>query len=217
MRWVIISSGKADHLMTCLASAESHLPHVTPDILITDRSQETTNTCERMARRFVANWFPWLGRDDLLNLLESAKPGKHGEVLTLFTTDSDIFCNRVNLYGALAILNSHPDVRGVSLKLVPDSITIGHPPAMVYESRASSPWLEWTWPGAQGDWGLSFSFGTIYRTNDILFPVSRTAWTTPAEMIAAIRSEPLNTRRSRMACFQLNAIERCTKLHHTEE
>jgi hypothetical protein len=192
MRWIILSDNPKK-LQVLLDSAGDGLPHTTPQVLIyaqppLEGYASIQGVCRLLVSKSLAS--------DTETIVGWTQLNGTLEPMTLITTDDMVFSSRVNLQDAWYAMNNH-SIAGLSLTHSPESkglkLSEGH------FLRGGAPCYTW-------DWDQWFSFGTIYRTGDLLGPICRAQWNSPSELLTALNSDVALRRRNRMACLSISPL-----------
>ena len=199
MRWVVISENAPARLHAALESAKTFLPCTMPHILT---PAPLGTGYDVVSGRFRANWTVWVDfRDCLLGLVSKPKTNGTLEAMTLITTDTTMLCTPGVLNNAWKALQD-PNMLGFSLNLPPPPDSVG--PTEHFVGGIAQHHV-WCWHGLSGPHGRSFSFGTVYRTSDILGPMARNPWNSPSSLVQAACGDATLRRRTRMACLSTPA------------
>lgn len=201
MKWIILSHDRPAQLQAVLESAQEYLPSVIPFVCFGCSSDEAFQGYSRVAGQLRASWHGWSGdgafRPNVLDLVNRINQNRNLEAMTLLTTDNMVFHRKTNSADAWSLLND-PNVLGVSLIRSPD---IGGLRMSKVWGRKRLSGATWNWPGLSDWWGEGFSFGTVYRTSDLLGTLSRNQWDSPETLREAACDDPVMRRRARMACL----------------
>jgi hypothetical protein len=128
-------------------------------------------------------------------MLPSGKP----DAMTMITTDDMLLTTRVNLHHAYAALLDN-NVLGLSLHT--DAIACKErQTSRIFVSKGEEELPVWLWPGAPGPLGDAFSFGTVYRTGDLLGPLFQNKWDSPESLRTMLNADETLRRRTKMACL----------------
>jgi len=191
VKWIILSKDRPAQLHAALASIACHRQYNKPCVLVDliGNDPSTDSAYSLVSRRFRAIEFcgalsPEEWRDDLLEL--TSKPKHDGSIdqTIAITTDTMVLHERGDLYKPWRILLNDQSIAGVSL--------VGAFPSVELRESVGNTMM-WDHDGKV------FHFGVMYRTSDLLGTMFRTEWYTPDELVDAINSDIVLTRRPRLS------------------
>jgi len=201
MRWLIFARQPA-RLHALLESATLHMPYAYPEVLIDlPATDELWDCYVKLNKRFkvgIITTHPDKWRETLRQVILRSHPNGHTARIILFSTDRMLLFHQARLHDAWKALQDGHTL-GVSLTLSP---SMERSPAEPRHFRGSPSGLHtWEWVDQPAEWGRAFDFGVVYRTSDILGPISRLEYHSPESLREAIYGDPGLSRRSRMACL----------------
>jgi len=192
MKWVILSTNPAA-LHATIESAQAYSKIALPFAVAIVRDPETYKAFELVTRRLKVQIHPVETLDgtvsDILML-----PRENGtlEAMSLITLDTMLFIREPKFNVAWATLRDDYDMLGVDVMLDRHTVPAdGH----------GLPWYFW-----KHEQHKPFRFGTVYRTADILGPLSSAAFDAPVTLLHAMNRDTSFFRRARMACLDTPAI-----------
>ena len=212
MKWLILASHPA-RLHALLESAARHLPNIEPDLIL-DESQVTPDLMNAysvfsgsgfkgMFRLATQSHF-W--REAVLTAIQAPRKNGSIEPMAMVTPDTMLFTRKVVLRDAWDCL-SDEETLGVSLGLGVVSDWVHFEERRWVGKRTSA--YTWKWPDVPGIYGHAFSYGTVYRTGDLLGPLCRNEWDSPETLRDALSNDATLRRRPRMACLPEPALIDC--------
>jgi hypothetical protein len=202
MKWIVLSNSTPARLHALLESAKDYLSNLVPEVLAKYKCIDTLQAYGRVASRFRIHLHG--GEDDwrqsLLDIVSAQRTdGKFGQ-LTLITQDTMLFCGRPDIRCVWEALKD-PNLLGVSLCLSSKSDST---PSIQDRVSGKHTWYVWHWDELrlQSPLGDAFSYGTVYRTTDLLGTMARCQWDSTETLRSALCSDPALRRRTRMACLE---------------
>ena len=199
MNWIIISADRPAQLQLLLESAAEYFPSVFPYVVFDASSTEMLSAYGLVHERFRAAWHRTSDvREVVGDIVCHTRPNGTLEPMTLITNDFTLFQERVYTNDAWAALLDN-DTLGLSL--FRSSKETG--PGLLSEpsTRTQSERFSWRWREATTPWREPFSLGTIYRTSDLIGPLTRTVWGTPGTLCSAMETEVSFDRRPKLQCL----------------
>ena len=201
MNWITFTKDEPDLLHCHLESAEDGLPYIVPNVVM-----ESTNDASRLGyvdvgKRFSVDWHVVDAgsiQQTVADILCLTRHNGTLEPMLLLTTDSMVFLDRVGLSTVWNVLKDRK-ILGVSLTL--DAKREGPPLTELHFVHNEADVYCWQWRGCEGAWGAPQAFGVIYRTSDILGPLSRLEWNDPESLQKAVSGDASLRSKERMACF----------------
>ena len=197
MRWIVLTQDRPAMLHALLESAGEFLPSVVPDVLLRWGGGEPARRAyELLSQRLACRWhnapngLTW--RSILIDLIGNYNQDGKVEQTVLITTDDMLFRRTVSLVGIWNSIQGG-EILGLNLWL--------SPPPVAQSLHPGSGNFTWEWSGSEGELGSPFTFGTVYRTSNILGPICRRAWDSLDTLVTAITGDSSLRIRRKMMCL----------------